>query len=313
MATKIIKSYIHYNERLDKLIFNHLKKYSRSLIKKWILNNQVLVNNKIINKPSKKFLGYKKIFINNIIEEKNDIFKPQNIKLKIIYEDKDILVIDKKNNMVVHPGVGNTENTLLNALIYHYPDNIFLPRAGIVHRLDKNTTGLMVVAKNMHSYFFLIKAIKKHKIIRIYEAIVEGEIKKNGIVNQPIMRHINKRTCMMVHSKGKHAITYYKIIKKFNNFTYISLKLKTGRTHQIRVHMSYIKHKIVGDKKYGNKNIQNIFFNKLNRQALHAVMLSFVHPSTNNIVKFYSPIPKDMLNLLSFIKKNFSFKTNNFN
>lgn len=292
-----------------KLVFNNLKKYSRSVIKKWILNGKVIVDNEVIKKPSKKILGEKNITINDIKKNKNDIFQPQNIKIKIIYEDEDILVINKTNGMVVHPGVGNPDNTLLNALIYHYPNNIFLPRAGIVHRLDKNTTGLMVIAKNIYSYLFLVESIKQHKVIRKYEAIVEGKLEKNGIVNQPIMRHVNKRkrTFMMVHHKGKYAITNYKIIKKFNNFTYISLKLKTGRTHQIRVHMSYIKHKILGDQKYGNKKIKNVILNKFikifNRQALHAVKLSFYHPSKKNMVEFHSPIPKDMLKLLRLIKK----------
>lgn len=312
METKIIKLYSYYNERLDKLIFNNLKKYSRSIIKKWILNNQVIVDNEIINKPSKKILGNRKIIINNIKKSNSDILQPQNIKINIIYEDQDIIIINKKNGMIVHPGVGNPDNTLLNALIYHYPNNIFLPRAGIVHRLDKNTTGLMVIAKNIYSYLFLVESIKKHNVIRQYEAIVEGELKSNGTIDQPIMRHINKRTCMMVHHKGKNAVTNYKIIKTFNKFTYIRLKLNTGRTHQIRVHMSYIKHNILGDQKYGKKKTKNINLNKyiknFNRQALHAVKLIFLHPNKKSIVKFYSPIPKDMLKLLECIEKYYPFK-----
>lgn len=306
----------HQNrERLDKslsIIFN--KKYSRSCIKKWILKNLVTVNNIIINKAKKKVKHKDKIIINVTDYAEKNLVKwvPQNIKLNIIYEDKDILVINKPNNIIVHPGVGNKTNTILNALIYHYPNNMSLPRAGIVHRLDKNTTGLMIIAKNINSYFFLVNLLKKREINREYEAIVLGNIKDNGMINQPIKRNINKRMRMMVHQNGKPAITYYSLIERFNNYSHIKLNLETGRTHQIRVHMSYINHFIIGDQTY-KKKIKNIkksnsyidkAVNNFSRQALHATKLTLLHPNKKNKICFKSPISEDMQKLIDILKKH---------
>lgn len=217
------------------------------------------------------------------------------------------MIINKPKSLIVHPGAGNPNGTLLNSLIYHYPKIIQVPRAGIVHRLDKNTTGLMVIAKNKKTHEFLTKLIKEHKIIREYEAIVFGIIKKKGIINKPITRNIKIRTKMMIHKKGKKAITHFSIIENFKFYTRLKLKLETGRTHQIRVHLSSINHPIVGDAVY-NKKIYNTLIKKINknipfnRQALHARKLSFQYPYTNKIVKWKIDLPKDMKKLICYLK-----------
>lgn len=312
LSTNIPK--IQLGQRLDKMIVNILKKkYSRSCVKKWILDNLVKIDGCIINKPKKKIISGKKIDIKIFSVKTPNILTPQNIKLKIIYEDKDIIIINKHDGIVVHPGIGNSEKTVLNAIIYHYPDNIYLPRAGIIHRLDKNTTGLMMIAKNMHSYFFLKDMLKQRKIKREYEAIIIGVLKKNGVINAPIKRHIKKRLKMMVHTKGKEAITHYEIIENFSYHSHIKLNLKTGRTHQIRVHMSYINHFLVGDQLYKSKKFQrnsipNALLNTINffnRQALHATKLILTHPNNGNIVTYQVSIPEDMKQLL-YILKNYS-------
>lgn len=222
----------------------------------------------------------------------------------------DIVVINKDKNVVVHPGAGNTCGTLLNSLIYHYPSIINVPRAGIVHRLDKDTTGLMIIAKNFYAYIKLIKLLKERKIVREYEAIAIGTITSSGIVAQPISRNKIKRTCMSVDPLGKHAVTHYSIIEKFIDHTRLRLRLETGRTHQIRVHMKYINHPLLGDKLYSrwpflskciNKNLNNIL-KKFNRQALHATMLRFFHPISYKEIELNAPIPEDMITLIQALK-----------
>lgn len=309
----IVKNYIV--QRLDKTISNLLPEYSRCCIKKWILNSFVSVNNKIINKPKKKISGGEQIVIKCFIENEKKYLYPQNIKLNIIYEDKDILIINKPNNIIVHPGHGNFNNTILNALIYHYPLNISLPRGGIIHRLDKNTTGLMIVAKNNNSYYFLKNSLKKHKIKREYEAIISGILSENGCIDQPIKRHHYKRIKMAIHASGRKSITHYKILENFRYHTHVRLKLETGRTHQIRVHMSYINHNIVGDQLYGNGKsfLYKNFFNKkllnvlkkFKRQALHAISLELYHPKTGEKMKFIASIPDDMKELIKELKNDY--------
>ncbi|WP_281352184.1 RluA family pseudouridine synthase [Enterobacteriaceae endosymbiont of Donacia crassipes] len=246
--------------------------------------------------------------INTFILNKKIIWKAQNIPLDIIYEDRYILVINKKSNIVVHPGNKNIDNTIFNSIIYYYPHARDIPRAGIVHRLDKNTTGLMIIAKNIYSYFFLKQELKKHNIIRNYEAIVNGIIKNNNIIDYPIKRIYKKNNiCMNVHPLGKSAITKIFIKNIFQNHTHLKVQLKTGRTHQIRVHLSYIKHSIVGDQIYKNY-INNIkFYEKkiskiIKRQALHARCIKFIHPFYNILIKLNTILPNDINNLINFLK-----------
>ncbi|MBK4765259.1 MAG: 23S rRNA pseudouridine(1911/1915/1917) synthase RluD [Pantoea sp. Brub] len=301
-------SQFQINKRLDKALSEQLPCYSRSCIKQWIINNNVTINDIIINKPKTKMTGDEYIIINTEIQEQIPP-KAQNLPLNILYEDNYILIINKQANFVVHPGINNVDNTMLNALLYQYPHIIELPRAGIVHRLDKNTTGLIIVAKTLKAHKNLITMLQKHEIIREYEAIAKGIIPFHGVINAPIARNIIKRKKMTVHSSGKPAITYYHVIKKFRAHTHIRLRLKTGRTHQIRVHMSYIKHPLLGDKLYGRslyipKGVSQLFKNTLinfNRQALHAIKLCFYHPITLTKMEFHAPMPKDMKEIISIL------------
>nr|WP_282097331.1 RluA family pseudouridine synthase [Enterobacteriaceae endosymbiont of Donacia piscatrix] len=249
--------------------------------------------------------------INTFILNKKIIWKAQNIPLNIIYEDQYVLVINKKSNIIVHPGNKNVDNTIFNAILYHYPSSRDIPRAGIIHRLDKNTTGLMIVAKNIYCYFFLKQELKKHNIIRKYETIVNGIIKSNDIINFPIKRIYKKNNvCMNVHPSGKSAITKIFVKNIFKNYTYLKILLKTGRTHQIRVHLSYIKHSIIGDQIYKNyiNNINNNKFyeTKINkiikRQALHAYCVKFMHPFYKIFIKLNVVLPNDINNLINFLK-----------
>lgn len=296
-------------KRLDQVLSKLFKEYSRSYLKKLILINQVLVNKIIVNQPDKKILGGEKITIFPIVQ--NLILNlPEKISLNIMYEDNDILIINKPAGLVVHPGAGNNKGTVLNALLYHYKNIKYLPRAGIVHRLDKDTTGLMVIAKTIEAYIYLVKLLKKRKITREYQGIVKGNMITGGTINAPIMRHHTKRTSMTVHNLGKKAITHYKILNRFKYHTHILIRLSTGRTHQIRVHMLHIKHPLVGDSVYKgvdyginykkNENTSKIY--KFSRQALHASHISFQHPITQNLMSWTASLPEDMKELLVYLK-----------
>ncbi|MGI4816613.1 MAG: RluA family pseudouridine synthase [Janthinobacterium lividum] len=234
----------------------------------------------------------------------------ENIPLDIIFEDSEILIINKPSNFVVHLGYGNMSGTLLNALIFHYESNSDLPRAGIVHRLDKNTSGLLVVAKTIFTYNYLVGLFKNRKIIKEYDAIVIGSIKQNGSINYPIKRNIHRRTIMTIGSGGKKAITHYKVITRFRNYTYVRVQIKTGRMHQIRVHFSSISHPIFGDSIYSRGVRYNLlgyskktrrFLYRFSRPSLHSRMLSFVHPITNKLKNWTTSPPVDMVHLLTLL------------
>ncbi|MGP1945337.1 MAG: 23S rRNA pseudouridine(1911/1915/1917) synthase RluD [Arsenophonus sp. ER-EMS1-MAG3] len=309
LQTKILKS--QFGLRLDKAISELFPDYSRSKIKKYILDNRVKLNGKIISKPKEKVLGSEEVLINALIK-KDMSYVPQNISLNIIYEDDEILIINKPSNLVVHPGAGNTDGTLLNGLLYRYPKIINVPRAGIVHRLDKDTIGLMVIAKTILSHTYLVKDFKLRKIKREYEAIVNGCIMDSGTIYEPIARHPSKRTHMTVHPMGKPSITHYQIMEHFRAHTRLRLRLGSGRTHQIRVHMAHINHPLVGDQVYGHskyllKNVSEEFYKiikNFNRQALYAVMLSLYHPRTGIKMEWSIDTPKDMLILVNALKKD---------
>ncbi|AKC32440.1 23S rRNA pseudouridine(1911/1915/1917) synthase RluD [Candidatus Pantoea carbekii] len=305
-------------KRLDQALAELFNEYSRSQIQQWILSYRVNVNGIVIDKPDKKISGGEHIVIHAEIKEDND-WKAQNIPLNILFEDDDILVINKPSALVVHPGAGNSNNTLLNALLYHFPLINNVPRAGIVHRLDKDTTGLMVVAKNISSQVRLMEMLKLRKIVRIYEAIVVGVITVGGVVNASIGRHPKKRVYMSVNSMGKPAVTYYRIIENFRLHTRLYLRLQTGRTHQIRVHMAHLNHPIVGDPLYSRykpeKGASEEVISKsynFNRQALHAKILRFYHPKSNIAMEWCAPIPKDMMDLTNILRidKNNHFPYN---
>ena len=297
--------------RLDQALSELFPDYSRSRIKEWIVNNKVLVNNNIVNKPKDKVLGGEKIIIEVEIEEET-YHQPEDIKLNIVYEDDHILVINKPRDLVVHPGAGNPNGTVLNALLYHYPDISRVPRAGIVHRLDKDTTGLMVVAKTIEAQTHLVESLQLREITREYEAVAMGIITAGGTVDQPITRHPTKRTHMAVFPTGKPAVTHYRVMEKYRLHTRLRLRLETGRTHQIRVHMAHIAHPLVGDPLYGGrprppKGASESFIQTLrdfDRQALHATMLRLYHPITGELMEWHAPIPEDMQKLIQELQSD---------
>lgn len=299
-------------QRLDQSLAEMFPDYSRSRLKTWIENGLVKVNTQVIDVPRSKVYGGEQITITVEIEDENR-FEPENIPLNIVYEDDDILVINKPKDLVVHPGAGNPKGTVLNALLYHYPHIAEVPRAGIVHRLDKDTTGLMVVAKTIPAQTKLVRDLQKRKITREYEAIAYGIMTQGGTVDEPMARHPTKRTHMAVHPLGKPATTHYRIMERFRNYTRLRLRLETGRTHQIRVHMAHIAHPLLGDQTYGGrprppKNASDSFMAALRdfkRQALHAIMLRLEHPITGELMEWYAPLPEDFVNLVNALKEDY--------
>ena len=299
-------------QRLDQTLAELFPEYSRSRLKTWIEANLVKLNDHIANIPREKVLGGEKIEITVEVEDETR-FEPENIPLNIVYEDDDIIVINKPKDLVVHPGAGNPNGTVLNALLYHYPPIAEVPRAGIVHRLDKDTTGLMVVAKTIPAQTKLVRDLQKRKITREYEAVASGIMTKGGTVDQPMARHATKRTLMAVHPMGKPAVTHYRIMENYRNYTRLRLRLETGRTHQIRVHMAHIAHPLLGDQTYGGrprppKNASEDFMEVLRnfkRQALHAVMLRLAHPITGEMMEWYAPLPDDFVELLNALKDDY--------
>lgn len=291
--------------RLDQTIAQLFSSYSRSRLKTWIESGSVKVNQQIVTKPKEKMMGGETIEIETEIESEVDHL-PQQITLDKIYEDDAILVINKPRDLVVHPGAGNPDKTLLNALLYYYPEIKMVPRAGIVHRLDKDTTGLMVVAKTIEAQTRLVESLQLREITREYEAIVFGIITAGGTIDAPIARHPTKRTHMSVFPMGKPAVTHYRVLEKYRKHTRLRLRLETGRTHQIRVHMAHKAHPLVGDQLYGGRErlpkgaspeFQTLL-RHFDRQALHATMLRLFHPITGEQMEFHAPLPDDMVELV---------------
>lgn len=284
--------------RLDVLLTQHFPELSRSHLQKLIADKMVLVNDKTV-KANYKAQTEDTISI-TFPEAKEIEIIPEEIPLDILYEDTDIIVVNKPRGMVVHPAAGNYQGTLVNALLDHCRDLSGINgeiRPGIVHRLDKDTSGVMVAAKNDHAHLSLAEQIKERTASRKYLAIVHGNIaEEQGIINAPIGRHPSDRKKMAVtFSNSKQAITRFRVVERFINFTLVECKLQTGRTHQIRVHMQYIGHPVVGDPKYGPEKKR---FN-IQGQALHSAELSLKHPTTNQDMLFSAPLPPDMADILT--------------
>lgn len=299
------------DQRLDQAIAELFSDYSRSRLKEWILAGYVKVDGEVVNKARVKVLGEELIEINAFIEVE-ERHKPQDIPLSIVFEDEHILVINKPAGLVVHPGAGQPDGTVLNALLHHCPEIDNVPRAGIVHRLDKDTTGLMVVAKTIPAQTKLVKMIQKRDITREYEAIAIGKMTAGGKIEAPIARHATRRTHMAVDPDGKEAITRYRIAEKFRAHTRLRLRLETGRTHQIRVHMSFMRHALLGDPVYGGrpKPIKGSSPELLDamqgfkRQALHAIKLQLTHPITGEDMRWQAPIPEDMARMAELLRQD---------
>ena len=282
--------------RVDQGIAIENKQFSRSLIQKWIRDGLILVNNKIV-KSKNILLENDKITITPIDNVNTEYIGPQNIKIDIAYEDKHLIIINKENNIICHPAAGHNNGTIANGLIYMFPELKNLPRAGLIHRLDKNTTGLLIIARTIESYTALVKSMQEREISRHYIAYCHGLVMKNGLINQPISRHKTDRKKMGVSINGKEAITEYSVIKNYKRSTKLKLKLQTGRTHQIRVHMQYIGFPIIGDQTYGLNTYKSNNIKSFSRQALHAESLSFTHPLTNKNINIQSELSDDLINL----------------
>ena len=319
-STKLLITEEDAGSRLDIVLTKLLPELTRSNLKKIIELNQVKINNIIINSPSKKLKNNDNIEINLIPEQEIKI-EPYKTKLNIVFEDKDILVINKPAGMVVHPGAGNYTETLVNALIYKYKklsDLNVSTRPGIVHRIDKETSGLLVVAKNNKAHAHLGKQFNDHSITRTYQALVWGVLRPlSGRIETLIGRSRKNRQLMSVTEiTGKKAVTNYSTLKVFDirdipKISFVECQLETGRTHQIRVHMAYKGNSLLGDQQYGKKNLKFKKLNEefaeklkvLNRQALHAKNLGFIHPTTNKFISFESELPADFKKILNLLNK----------
>lgn len=289
--------------RIDRCLSEKCPQLSRSYIQKLLKDGQICVNGRPV-KANYKVQERDQILL-SLPELKDPDILPEEIPLDILYEDEDVLVVNKPKDMVVHPSAGHTEGTLVNAILSHCKGNLSgingVMRPGIVHRIDKDTTGALLICKNDEAHRDLAEQLKEHTIRRRYRAIVAGNLKEDkGTVDAPIGRHpVDRKKMAINHKNGKEAVTHYRVLERFGNATYIECRLETGRTHQIRVHMSSLGHPLLGDETYGpSKNPYH-----LQGQALHAMILGFVHPRTGAYMEFTAPLPEYFLKLLDKLRK----------
>ncbi|HCF7569249.1 TPA: 23S rRNA pseudouridine(1911/1915/1917) synthase RluD [Pseudomonas aeruginosa] len=297
-------------QRLDQIAAQLFPEHSRSRLAGWIKDGRLTVDGAVLRPRDIVHSGAQLVL--EAEQEAQGEWLAQDIELEIVYKDEHILVIDKPAGLVVHPAAGHQDGTLLNALLYHVPDIANVPRAGIVHRLDKDTTGLMVVAKTLEAHTKLVAQLQARSVSRIYEAIVIGVITSGGTIDAPIGRHGVQRQKMAVVDAGKVAVSHYRVLERFRAHTHTRVKLETGRTHQIRVHMSHIGYPLVGDPVYGGRFrippvasqtlVQTL--REFPRQALHARFLELDHPATGVRMKWESPLPEDFLWLLSLLRQD---------
>ncbi|WP_027330639.1 23S rRNA pseudouridine(1911/1915/1917) synthase RluD [Marinimicrobium agarilyticum] len=295
--------------RFDQVASGLFPEFSRARLQTWIREGQLTLNGRIA-KPKERLIGGEELKLEAELEPQGD-WEPEAIDLDILYEDEDLLVINKPAGLVVHPAAGNHTGTLLNALLHHCPAIEGIPRAGIVHRLDKDTTGLMVVAKTLSAHTDLVDQLQQRIVSREYEAVAVGTMTGGGTVETRIGRHPKQRKQMaVVEEGGKRAVTHYRLVERFTSHTHIRVKLETGRTHQIRVHMAHIRHPLVGDPVYGGrfkipKSASDDLIWALKsfpRQALHAASLGLEHPVTGEYREWSAPLPDDFQALLKALK-----------
>lgn len=295
--------------RLDQALAKLYPEFSRSRLQQWIKQQKVLLN-KTPCRPRDPVHPGDNIQIHAELEAEIP-WQGQVMDLNIIHQDDDLLIIDKPRNQVVHPGAGNPDGTLVNALLHHFPALAAVPRAGIIHRLDKDTSGLLICAKTIQSHTYLVDKLQQRAIKREYETIVYGDIISGSTIDLPLGRHPHQRTKRAVVAHGKPAITHYRVLKRYNQFTHLKVNLETGRTHQIRVHLSHQKHPIVGDKTYGGpaklpkgcSDPLRAFLKQCRQQMLHARRLGMEHPTSGEYCTWESPRPNDMVELLSLFSE----------
>ncbi|TCM69823.1 23S rRNA pseudouridine1911/1915/1917 synthase [Acinetobacter calcoaceticus] len=295
-------------QRIDQVAASVWSEYSREKLKQWMKDGHLLVNGNVV-KPKYRCEGLELLTLDVELEPQIGAVA-ENIPLNIVYEDDDILVINKPVGMVVHPGAGNPNGTLINAILYHYPKSVELARAGLVHRIDKDTSGLLVVAKNLEAQFSLSKQLAKKKVYRLYDLVVYGHVIAGGTIDEPIKRHPVDRIKMAVLPGGRDAITHYNVKERFQHFTRIQAQLETGRTHQIRVHFNYIGFPLLGDPVYvsrvrvpaGASELLNDTIRGFKRQALHAAKLGLIHPRSGEEMMFEAPWSEDFTELVNVLR-----------
>ena len=298
----------YLGQRIDQVAATIWSDFSREKLKQWLKEGHLLVNGNSV-KPKYKCEGFELLTLEVELEAQTRSL-PEDIPLDIVYEDDDIIVVNKPVGLVVHPGAGNSSGTLVNALLHHYPKSAELTRAGLVHRIDKDTSGLLVVAKNLEAQFSLSKQLAKKTVYRVYDLIVYGNVIAGGTVDEPIKRHPVDRVKMAVLPGGKDAVTHYNVKERFQHFTRIQARLETGRTHQIRVHFSYIGFGLVGDPVYmprvrvpaGATELLDETLRGFRRQALHAAELGLKHPRTGEEMLFKAPWPADLATLVDVLR-----------
>ncbi|MCW8972883.1 MAG: 23S rRNA pseudouridine(1911/1915/1917) synthase RluD [Gammaproteobacteria bacterium] len=296
--------------RLDQVLAELFPDYSRSRLQQWVKEGDVTVDGNTM-RPRDKLLGGEQIAL-TVRLEPDTTFEPEPIELDIVYEDEAILIINKPAGLVVHPAAGNWQGTLLNALLHHHPGIATVPRAGIVHRLDKSTTGLLVVAKTIEAQTALVEQLQARSFTREYDAVVNGVLTGGGTVTAPIGRHPVDRKRMAVVRNGKPAVTHYRLAERFRAHTHIKVQLETGRTHQIRVHMAHQRYPLVGDPVYGGRlrippasgEALQEMLRRFPRQALHASRLGLVHPLSGEYMEWTAPLPEDMQQLLAVLRED---------
>jgi 23S rRNA pseudouridine1911/1915/1917 synthase len=295
-------------KRLDQVLVGLFSEFSRSRLQQWIREGKVKVDG-VQMKPKDKVFAGSRVELEATIEEQHT-WEAQEIPLDVVYEDEAILVINKSAGMVVHPAAGNWDGTLLNALLHYAPVVAQVPRAGIVHRLDKDTTGLLVVAKTLPAQKSLVEQLQARAFLREYDAIVMGVMTAGGTIDEPIGRHPVDRKRMAVNMKGKPAVTHYRVAHRYRGHTHVRVQLETGRTHQIRVHMAYAHYPIIGDPVYGGRlklpkgcseQLKDVL-RSFKRQALHAAKLGLRHPESGKELHWEAPLPEDMQSLLQALE-----------
>lgn len=298
-------------QRLDKALADLLPDFSRSRLQGWLREGRIRVDD-VVPAPRTTVRGGERVVARIEAEPAEPRVAPEPIALDVVHEDEDLLVVNKPPGLVVHPGAGNRDGTLQNALLHHDPGLASLPRAGIVHRLDKDTGGLLVVARTFRAHKHLVAALAAREVEREYEAVVYGVLTAGGTVDAPIGRHPVDRKRMDVREGARRAVTHYRVIRRFRAHTHISLKLESGRTHQIRVHMRHIRHPLAGDPTYGRRlaipagagETLTATLRGFRRQALHARRLALTHPASGKRMEWQAPAPTDFTTLLAALEND---------